>query len=528
MKTFSLITFCLTFSALNAQQLDTRTLNANSVNASISEGAVFFFNATQSSAAYEVPAGSGKSTIFASSIWIGGEDINGQAHVSASRFSTSGWSPGPIADNQYYTSLGYSNAYSTSIWKVTRQQVIDHQAQYSQGGYTPIPEIADWPGNGDVSMGIADQLAPFVDLDGDGVYEPMDGDHPDFPGDEVVYVIANDAANPDSSFLGAEMHLMFYQFNTNGYLGETTFLNSRVFNRSTTNYYNFRQSIYTDFDIGNYQDDYVGCDSVRNMMYAYNGDVLDETNGGALGYGQNPPCQAVLSLNREMVGSAYYTNGGIYPTSDPNYDPEFWNVMNGYWVDGTPVLYGGNGYNQGTTTTPTSFVFTGNPYTGTGWTELNANNGGPNPPEDRRAVMTVIHDDLSAGTMVCSDFAFIYDDDDGHLENVQNVMYIADALQTLYDGSSDFPCPNFTAFTPEETSVAFAMYPNPSQGDFTIDVANTSNAVIMEIRDMSGRLIQTEILEAPSTHVHVDIPPGVYQVSVQSTLSRTVKSIVIQ
>ena len=525
-RTFLLL---LLFSAPPVIAQNTVSLNANSVSATISDNAVFFTDPINTTAQYEVPAGSGKRTIFAASLWVGAEDINGQVHVSGSTFNSGSWSSGPIADNQSYGTVNYVNAYGTSIWKVTRQQVLDHQAQYQQTGYSPIPEIADWPGNGDVSMGVADQLAPFVDNDGDGVYEPLEGDHPDFPGDEVVYVIVNDEANPNLTYLGVEIHLMFYQFNDNGYLGETTFLNSRVFNRSTTNYYNFRQAMYTDFDIGNYQDDYIGCDSARNMMYAYNGDAFDETNGGALGYGMNAPCQAVMSLNRDMFSASYYTNGAVYPTSDPVTEAEMWNYLNGLWADGSPMYYGGNAYNTGPLNTPTQFVFSGNPFLGTGWTEGNANNGGPNPPEDRRAVMVNHVGDLLSGASICSDFAFIYDDSDGHLENVQNVQYIADALQNLYDSSSNFPCGFFTASVSEpELDIAFEVFPNPSHGTFTIQVAQNTGSIVINVRDMMGRLIHSEVSQLEYAQLQLDVPAGVYQVSVQSAHQRAFRSLVIQ
>lgn len=510
---------------LFAQNME--SLNGNFVNAGISDNAIFFQEGQNSVASYEIPAGSLRHTIYAAALWVGGLDINGQAHVSGATFTPNGWSSGPVADPMNYNSVSYQNQYASSLWKVTRQEVDDHIAQYQQGGYTPISAISDWPGNGDVVLGVDDQLAPFVDQDGDGVYEPLDGDYPDFPGDEVVYVIVNDAANPVGSYLGVEMHMMFYQFNDNGYLGETTFLNTRVFNRSTIDYFDFRQSIYADFDIGNYQDDYIGCDSSRNIMYAYNGDAFDETNGGAAGYGANVPCQGLISLNRDMFSMAYYTNGAVFPTSDPNNDPEFWNYMNGLWADGSTMFYGGNAYNAGVTTTPTHFVFNGNPYLGTGWTELNANGGSPNPPEDRRGVMTNVVGDLLSGTMLCSDFAFIYDDDDGHLENVQNVLYIADALQTLYDASSNFPCAAFTAFTLELEPIEFNVYPNPSQGDITVQLTNSTDPVIIEVRDVTGRLVHSEVSQLQTTQLHMNIPSGIYQVVVQSPHSKVAKSLVI-
>ena len=64
---------------------------------------------------------------------------------------------------------------------------------------------------------------------------------------------------------------------------------------------------------GNYQDDYVGCDVSRGLGYAYNGDALDETNGGAQGYGENPPaCRSLqTSLLFTSRDSTSTTRGGV-------------------------------------------------------------------------------------------------------------------------------------------------------------------------------------------------------------------------
>lgn len=44
--------------------------------------------------------------------------------------------------------------------------------------------------------------------------------------------------------------------------------------------------IRIDCDLGNYQDDYIGCNIERGLGYTYNGDENDETS---YGYGTNPP-----------------------------------------------------------------------------------------------------------------------------------------------------------------------------------------------------------------------------------------------
>lgn len=539
-KTLLLLT-ALAATPTFAQLADTEILNANDASAIISDEG-FFFNDFQSTVhGYTIPAGSGVGTFYAASLWAGGLDANGQVHVTAPSNSSLGWRSSPIADMNSCGTVAYQTASGQSIWKVTRQEVDDHIAQYLQGGYIPVAAIADWPGNGDVSLGVADQFAPFVDQDGDGVYEPLDGDYPDFPGDQVVYVIQNDESYlPQPGNLGVELHMMFYQFNDNGYMGETTFLNARVFNRSTISYMDFRMSIYADFDIGYYEDDYFGSDVTNNMIYGYNGDAFDDTNSISPGYAANPPCQGIMALNHDLHASVTFNNGNVFPTAAPITVAEKYNIMRGLWADDSPMFYGGNGYNAGVTTTETKILFPGDSdplglatngaIINDDWGEYNANGGSPNPPHDRRGVMSISRGDLPAGTSICADFAFVFNGDAANdpYQNVLNVRNIAGALQILYDNSSDFPCGNFTAFTPEITPVEFNVFPNPSYGDITVQITNSTDPVIIEVRDVSGRSVYSEISSVEINKIHLDLPAGIYQVIVQSPHSKVAKSLVVQ
>lgn len=540
MRTTTLLFFVLSIYNLNAQNADTETIDGNNVSGIVADEGYFFNNFQNSTQGYEVPAGAGAGTIYAAGIWAGGLDINGQLHLTAPNGSVAGWRSGPIADNISYGTVAYQNAYSTSIWKVTRQQVDDHIAQYQQGGYTPVAAISDWPGNGDVSMGVADQLAPYVDLNADGVYDPLDGDYPEFPGDQVVYVIQNDESYlPQPNNLGVELHLMFYQFNDNGYLSETTFLNVQAFNRSTTNYYDFKLSIYADFDIGNPTDDYFGSSVTNNMMYAYNGDSYDETIGGTIGYEDNPPCQGIMSLNHTLYAANRFNSFSFFPTAPPTTNLEHWNFMNGLWADGSPMFYGGDGYNAGVSTTSTKIIYPGESdplglatwgtIVNGDWGEYNSNGGTPNFPSERQGLMSISPGDFPVATTICADFVFLFNDTDvDPLNNVQNVLNIADALQILYDSSSDFPCGYLVANTPELDPLEFNVFPNPSSGSFSLQLSNGFDPVIVEVRDVTGRLMYSKVTQDELTQIQLDAPAGVYQVSVQSAHSRVTKSIVVQ
>src|SRR5690606_37961170 len=61
------------------------------------------------------------------------------------------------------------------IYNITRAEV-DNFVSVGQSAITP--NILNWPGNGDVSLNQARRLAPFVDVNMDGFYEPTAGDYP--------------------------------------------------------------------------------------------------------------------------------------------------------------------------------------------------------------------------------------------------------------------------------------------------------------------------------------------------------------
>ena len=63
-----------------------------------------------------------------------------------------------------------------------------------------------------------------------------------------------------------------------------TFYIYELINRGTQT---FMKLIFpNDRDIGNYSDDYVGCDVSRGLGYTYNGDLIDQSDGGTNGYGK--------------------------------------------------------------------------------------------------------------------------------------------------------------------------------------------------------------------------------------------------
>jgi hypothetical protein len=361
------------------------------------------------SAKYEVPKGSNKHSAFASALWIGGVDNGGNLKVAAMTYRQTGndfW-PGPLKLEDASVTSDVCLAYDRH-WKITKKEVEEYVL-----GITPAPSeaIETWPGNGDAANGYPFQLAPFIDLNGDGEYDPSYRDtsgipeHPAYDisgdlgceaklfGDQTIWWVFNDKGNIHSETggfpIGLEIRAQAFAFATNNALNNMTFYNYEIINRSTFTVLQTYFGQWIDSDVGNYLDDYVGCDVGRGLGYTYNGDADDET---AVGYGLNPPafgldffegpfmdadtldgnpdpCVEPKAINglgfgdgiidNERIGMSKYVyyNNDFSITGNPEDAQDIYNYLRGRWKDGTQMVYDGiDGYGSGV---PTNFIFPG-------------------------------------------------------------------------------------------------------------------------------------------------------------------------
>lgn len=121
--------------------------------------------------------------------------------------------------------------------------------------------------------------APFKDVNNNGIYEPLI----DTPGvigaNQTIFVCLTDA-NPLShdtaeGFGGgtlplfSEMHLTAWAYNIPG-LERVQFVKFAVINKGISPWDSTIFSIVCDVELGNADDDYVGCDTVRRLAFGYN------------------------------------------------------------------------------------------------------------------------------------------------------------------------------------------------------------------------------------------------------------------
>lgn len=465
-----LIASSLSFSVFG--QVSKSILDFNNTDVIISNNGSLFHNASMTSAGYEVPKGMSANAIFASAFLSYATDANGGEGGSVHTYEKYEFFPGPIATD--YTTTNYLNKYQTSLWKISQSEINQHIADWNTIGYIVPGSIAAWPGNGDVSNGEAQLLAPYVDVNTDGVYSPELGDYPEIRGDVVVYAIMNDAngIHQGSGFtsLGLELHVMLYQYITTDELNNANFLSAVVVNRSVNEYNDYHFGLFVDFDLGNYNDDYVGTDINRNLAYVYNGDLLDENSTSSSGYQANPPGFGVLSLNNTLSSNVEFSN-----ITSPTI-PGVVRMMKGLNAAGTPILD-----NMGT---EVKHMYAGTATTG--WSEV----GAANPPGDRRNVLGFDPIVLQAnGGQHCYDFAFVYDRNQTTnqvFEAVDSLLLTSDFVQQFYDAQSNscyLPIAQVGENIPLEKVI---VYPNPAT-----DVLKTtlSGEADFEVVSAEGKII---------------------------------------
>lgn len=434
--------FCISlYSAQSSQGTPASYIKGNKITAITMERGYSFLDPFASRAGYRVDIGDNLSSglIYGSHFWFGGVSSSGELKVSADTYGMlQMFRQGPISTNNQYNHYNYLTKYFHSVWKVSKAEIIYHIDNLNQPGYIMPDAIRLWPGNGDATVGVGTDLAPFIDVDGDGVYNPQLGDYPCIKGDAALYTIFSDDVPHNPNKIGIEMHLMLYQFASNNYIDSTTFMQLRVVNRGIHSFPDFKAAIFADFDIGNSQDDYMGSHPTKKMLYGYNGNNSDLPMAAEPGFGENPPACGIISLNKTITtaGLIYaWTSGTINGFNDsPNTISDYWNYMNAKWKDGSPFLNGGPGHNlwgEFPNLQPTNFLFDGNPATNTGWSELSVQN----LYGDRRGFMTMAGQPLNPGQSAVYDLAIIMNRSGDHLQNVGGLFDYADLVQSYYNSN---------------------------------------------------------------------------------------------
>ncbi len=333
-------------------------LEVNRLRGVFRNNGIWHYDVVAGSEGTEWPQGSGNSPIFAGGQWISAS-VNGDIRVAGIQHSATEYQPGMVlspgvADN----------------WR-------DPKYQWYQLKSSGSDDRTRWP---------VDQGAP-LDENGD----------PLLLGDHTMYSVWNDLADHaeyGTNKLSVEVHQTAFAFNRADALGDMHFIKWLMVNKSGEAWDSTYFSIWLDPDLGDANDDFVGCDSALGLGYTWNSTNNDQT------YGSAPPAQGIDFFQGPIVAdsgstvtlpngtvlqdktmlkmtSFVYYNNNDSPSGNPDNGNDVWNYQRGIWRDNLPITFGGNGR---TGTVPTSFMFSGDPETQDGWLDQDA--------EDRRFLMT--------------------------------------------------------------------------------------------------------------------------------------------
>lgn len=464
-----------------AQATASIDLDINNVRARVMTGGDMWYDQGKNLPSYEVPKGSQRHSLFAGSCWIGGIDGNGQLKVSAQLFRGTGndyW-PGPI-DKTTKAITAASCSEWDRFWKVDASTIQEFRKAWQEGGAASIVDekydvIKQWPATGNIYaigsknnalqelLGPVDDYgyAPFVDFNGDKIYNWNDGDYPAAYGakgsnpSQFIWWVFNDIGGTKTmtktQSIGMEVQTSAFAYSSTDFLNDATFYNYRLINRGNLVLDSCFIATWTDADLGYPDDDYIGCDTARGLGILYNGVNPDGPNGqnsygtripmigvdffiGPRKYYTDPVTGLETSRLLKMSTFSYFERGLSGDLRDPSTGTEFYNYMTGATASGIPFSNdasrcpGSVGYGLGPIA---PFVFYGDPGNSSEWSMCACKS----PLKDRRFIHSSGPFTLKAGEKNDITIGVVWVDDVGACGtgSFKKIRGADDIAQALFD-----------------------------------------------------------------------------------------------
>ena len=509
---------------ISAQFNAAEYLDINNVRARFMVHGDMFWNPATGMASYEFPKGSGKQSGFASSLWVGGIDqATNNLKVAAQTYRSSGvdyW-PGPLDEFNGGVSDITTAGDWAQIWKVNKT-TIDSFLSIGVHTLNNTPtSILTWPARKNphaktplgATLQVPDRnMAPFVDVNNDNVYNALDGDYPDIKGEQMLWWVFNDNSAPhnvsQTDPLKIEVHASAYACNIPG-LENTTFLNYRIYNWGSSILDSTVISFWNDIDLGYGFDDFIGFDSTHRMGIAYNGDSFDEQNT-SIGYGSSLTQKAAVIIRQpgdsnnylSPIGAITSFNNSTGVDGDPTIGSEFYYYMTGSWRDGMRFR---KGCNLRDSLQPISnYVYPDDPSVIGGISEVECNK----VPFDRRFLISSSPFQLVPGsTPLEYTFAFINTDTGVNNSNFNELRRLADSAYKYPDGcASVWPLSTKNLISEDHVKV----YPNPTRSVFNVE-SNIIGTKEIQLYNAFGQLVSKKTTEAQKAKIDVSLfAKGVY------------------
>ena len=279
--------------------------------------------------------------VFAAGLTLGGK-VGNELRTATVFFDNCEYAPGPMSGG-----TSQPDQVTFRIYKIDGRSSVDD------------PDYAEWP----------------VD---DGALIDKNG-LPLLFGDQTLWCVFNDAGPHDSYAhgggtdpLGIEVHQTIWGSDVSGE-EDILYLKYKLYNKGGNNIDSFYISLWIDPDIGWPTDDLVGCDTIHDIFFAYNGSATDNVYfdtppacGGRVLFGPVVASPGNLAFfdnhlmrdykNTGMSSFNKYING-----TDPGTPEEVFMYMMGWdAMQAAPYINPETGEE-------TSYYASGDPVTGDGW-----------------------------------------------------------------------------------------------------------------------------------------------------------------
>lgn len=520
--------FILTVSDVTAQAPAAATLSINRVKVQFNANGALFtdFQKGQFIAPY-TPGQPENSLLRAAGLWIAGLDPAYNLKGAAQLYNTDGKSdffPGVLDDNGV-TPVGGK---LTGIYRVTAAEIATHRADFADNGVVdnPQPGVFGWPGrgnpyfsqyhNGEELPFSSRGLAGFYDHNSDGLYDPAQGDYPAIevrgcplnrtPSEMLWFAFNDNSIQPHTQSmtipLQIEVQCQAFAFDCleDSPLRDAVFVRYKLINLSQELHDSLYVGLFNDFDIGNPNDDFFGCDTTRSLVFGYNGDNFDE---GA--FGADAPVLAADLFRGPLDGFGEEISLKHVVAFDPAAltGPEvYYRLLSGSLADGSPAPNGG-------------VFYPGNPNDPAADSELSAGN----TPGQRYVLASYGPFRLFPGAVneLIAGYFFTQQPGATPLQNVQAMYARADAIQAFFDNcftpSDQIACsPAVSAPAVPVPAAGLKLFPNPAAQTFSIE-SEKAGITRVQLSDMTGRVAYSQYLAGAAMRVNVpvvELPDGVY------------------
>lgn len=549
-----------------AQAPVSETIHVNSVEAKVwSNGALFGFNNEQS---FKIPISDDDNSVKLKGFrrvvpWIGGYDDFGNLRLAAIA---------PTGNKSDFASGLVDIEGYNQIWKVTKPEIRAHWEDFLDNGIinNPNPAVMEWPGTWnipqhsfDVGNESPEDVAPYWDQNSNGLYDPLNGDHPiplinwlpfvHLP-DEMYFFAFHDKYDDHEVTHGSFMNMQVfctiwaYSCPEEPALHNSIFVSIEYWNRGIYPIDSLHFGFLLNFEIGNGNDDFIGCipgDSFyesNEILYGYNGDSLDQN-----GFEEATPIIALFPMGNDPIDFNFFSesttyfmnvgNSGATPAGIgyPISPQEFYRYLTGHWADGTPLRAGGNGYHPQDTSAPVKLMYPGDPTDTIGWSEPTTGN----TPNLRRAIVSFKCPRMNPGDRQRRSFCFNWarqmDAATPLKAALEQIQFNKSFLDALWQWDSPIPISTPPCLSWDHTSTAdlanseVIIYPNPLSDVLRVS-SNTDVVEGLWIIDISGKIRYSQTnLHSAEISIHPALPSGMYFLTVLThSNKRITQKLVIQ